>query len=149
MAGIGSKFRIGSDFLIVEARYNRFILNSVNIENRYSNRELLYKYGYVDNDFRMDNFSLTIGFEKSFYKPRKKKKYDPIFIDKRLNQLINKEKKEIKRTTDSELKRELKSFIRDLERDKPGILEDVKRGRAGSEVIKDAFDEADKIKDKK
>jgi hypothetical protein len=149
MAGIGSKFRIGSDFLIVEARYNRFILNSVNIENRYSNRELLYKYGYVDNDFRMDNFSLTIGFEKSFYKPRKKKKYDPIFIDKRLNQLINKEKKEIKRTTDSELKRELNSFIRDLERDKPGILEDVKRGRAGSEVIKDAFDEADKIKDKK
>lgn len=148
LAGIGSKFRIGSDFLIVEARYNRFILNSVNIENRYSNRELLYKYGYVDNDFRMDNFSLTIGFEKSFYKPRKKKKYDPNYIDKRLKQLINKEKKEIKRTTDSELKRELNSFIRDLERDKPGILEDVKRGRTGSEVIKDAFEEADNIKDK-
>lgn len=146
MAGLGAKFRIGSDFLIVEARYNRFLLNSVNLENRYSNRELVYQFGYVDNDFRIDNFSLTVGFEKSFYKPRKKRKYDPILVDKRLDKLLKREKNNAKRTTDSELKRELNSFIRDLERDKPGILEDVRRGRASSNVIRDAAREADKIK---
>jgi tryptophan-rich sensory protein len=75
--GIGSKFRIGRDFLVVEARYNRMLLNSVNLDNRYSIRELVYQFGYVDNDFRIDNFSLSVGFEKSFYKPRKKPKYNP------------------------------------------------------------------------
>jgi hypothetical protein len=144
--GIGSKFRIGSDFLIVEARYNRMLLNSVNLDNRYSNRELVYQYGYVDNDFRIDNFSLTVGFEKSFYKPRKKRKYNPVLVDKRLDQLLRREKNNAKRTTDAELKRELNSFVRDLERDKPGILEDVRRGRASSNVIRDAAREADKIK---
>jgi hypothetical protein len=145
--GIGSKFRIGRDFLIVEARYNRMLLNSVNMENRYSNRELVYQFGYVDNDFRIDNFSISVGFEKSFYKPRKKVKYNPELVDRRLDQLLKREKNNAKRTTDAELKRELNSFIRDLERDKPGILEDVQRGRASSNVIREAAKQADKIKE--
>ncbi len=148
IAGLGAKFRIGRDFLIVEARYNRMLLNSVNMDNRYSNRELVYQFGYVDNDFRIDNFSLTVGFEKSFYKPRKKQKYNPILVDKRLDNLLRREKNNAKRTTDAELKRELNSFVRDLERDKPGILDDVRRGRASSNVIRDAAKEADKIKGK-
>ncbi len=146
IVGIGAKFRIGSNFLIVEARYNRMLLNSVNLDNRYSNRELVYQFGHVDNDFRIDNFSLSVGFEKSFYKPRKKRKYNPTLVGNRLNKLLKREKNNAKRTTDAELKRELNSFIRDLERDKPGILEDVRRGRASSNVIREAAREADKIK---
>jgi hypothetical protein len=122
------------------------LLNSVNMENRYSNRELVYQFGHVDNDFRIDNFSLSVGFEKSFYKPRKKPKYNPNLVDTRLDKLLKREKNNAKRTTDAELKRELNSFIRDLERDKPGILEDVRRGRASSNVIREAAKEADKIK---
>lgn len=148
IAGIGSKFRVGRDFIVVEARYNRMFLNSVNLDNRYSNRELIYQYGHVDNDFRIDNFSLTVGYEKSFYTPRKKQKYNPVLVDKRLNQLLKREKNNAKRTTDAELKRELNSFVRDLERDKPGILQDVRRGRASSNVIREASKEADKIKGK-
>lgn len=146
MAGLGAKFRAGRNFIVVEARYNRFIFNSVNQQNRYNRRELVYDYAYVDNDFRMDNFSLTVGFEKSFYKPRKKRKFDPIYVDNRLEQLLKKEKNNAKRTTDAELKRELNSFIRDLERDKPGILEDVRRGRASSRVIQDAAKKVEEIK---
>src|SRR5690606_1268010 len=138
VAGLGAKFRLGRNFLIVEARYNRFLLNSVNKTNRYSNPELVYQFAYVDNDYRMDNFSLSVGFEKSFYKPRKKHKYDPVYVDKRLEQLLRKEKNTAKRTTDAELKRELNNFVRELERDKPGILDDVRRGRASSRVIQDA-----------
>ncbi len=148
MAGLGAKFRVGRDFLVVEARYNRFLLNGVNMQNRYSNRELVYEYAYVDNDFRMDNFSLTVGFEKSFYKPRKKRQYNPAFVNKKLDQILKREKNNAKRTTDAELKRELNSFVRDLERDKPGILQDVRRGRSSSRVIREAAKEADKIKGK-
>jgi hypothetical protein len=117
------------------------------MNNRYSNRELVYQFGYVDNDFRIDNFSISVGFEKSFYKPRKKVKYNPELVDRRLDQLLKREKNNAKRTTDAELKRELNSFIRDLERDKPGILEDVQRGRASSNVIREAAKQADKIKE--
>lgn len=145
--GAGAKLRIGSDFLVVELRYNRFLFNSVNTENRYSNRDLIYQYQHVDNDFRMDNFSFSIGFEKSFYKPRKKRTFDPSIVNTKLENLLKKEKNNAQRTTDSELKRELNSYIRDLERDKPGILEDVRRGRASSDLIKDATKEFDKIKD--
>lgn len=148
VAGLGAKFRLGRNFLVVEARYNRFLLNNVNRENRYNIRELVYEYAYVDNDFRMDNFSLSIGFEKSFYKPRKKHKYNTVYVNNRLEKLLKREKNNAKRTTDAELKRELNSFIRDLERDKPGILDDVRRGRASSRVVQDAAKEADKIKGK-
>ncbi|WBM75594.1 outer membrane beta-barrel protein [Saprospira grandis] len=146
LAGAGAKIRLGHDFVIIEARYNRFLMNSVNRENRYSNPELLYEYGHVDNDFRMDNYSLTIGFEKSFYKPRKKRQYNEVYINRRLNKIIKKEKRNAKRTTDSELKRELNSFVRELERDQPGIIEDVRRGRASSKVIDEIKDKASDIK---
>lgn len=148
LAGAGAKIRVGHDFVIIEARYNRFLMNSVNRENRYSNSELLYEYGHVDNDFRMDNYSLTIGFEKSFYKPRKKRQYNEIYINRRLNKIIKKEKRNAKRTTDSELKQELNSFVRELERDQPGIIEDVRRGRASSKVIDEIKDKAADIKKK-
>jgi hypothetical protein len=75
-----------------------------------------------------------------------KAKYNPNLVGNRLSQLLKREKNNAKRTTDAELKRELNSFIRDLERDKPGILEDVRRGRASSNVIREAAKEADKIK---
>jgi hypothetical protein len=146
--GAGAKIRVGSDFIILEARYNRFILNSVNLNNRYNNKELVYQFGYVDNDFRMDNFSLTLGFEKSFYEPRKKRKFNPDFVGGRLEKLLKKEKQNAEKTTDAELKRELNSYIRELQLDKPGIIEDVKRGRASSNVILDASKEFDKIKGK-
>jgi hypothetical protein len=146
--GAGAKIRVGSDFFVVEARYNRFILNSVNLENRYNNKELVYQYGYVDNDFRMDNFSFTLGFEKSFYEPRKKRKFNPDFVGGRLDKLLSKEKQNAEKTTDAELKRELNSYIRELQLEKPGIIEEVKRGRVSSNVIMDASKEFDKIKGK-
>jgi hypothetical protein len=146
LAGLGAKFRAGRNFVVVEARYNRFMLNSVNRQNRYSNNELVFEYGYVDNDFRIDNFALTIGFEKSFYKPRKKRRYDPVHVNNKLEKIIRREKSNAKRTTDAELKRELNSYLRELERDKPGILEDVRRGRASSTVIREATDELNEIK---
>lgn len=145
MAGLGAKFRAGRNFVVIEARYNRFLLNAVNLDNRYSNNELLYEYAYVDNDFRIDNFALTLGFEKSFYKPRKKRKYNPVHINNKLEKIIRKEKSNAKRTTDAELQRELNSYLRELERNKPGILEDVRRGRASSTVIEQTKEEIEKI----
>ena len=146
LAGAGTKIRVGSDFVFLDVRYNRFLLNSVNRENRYSNSELIYRYAYVDSDFRIDNLAFNVGFIKSFYKPRKKRKYNPTLIEKRFQRMIQKEKKNLERQTDADAKREMNSLLNDMQRDFPDRMNDVRQGRAGNEVYKDAKDQ---IKDAK
>jgi hypothetical protein len=146
MAGAGVKFRVGRNFLFFDIRYTRMFLNNVEGENRYSNSDLLYRYGHVDNDYRMDNFAVTFGFTKSFYTPRKKREFNPVTIDNQFNKWLEKERKNIKRETDEELKRELNGTIRELEREKPSLIEDVERGRVGAEIIKDKKKELEIIK---
>lgn len=138
IAGLGCKFRVDSDFLFFDIRYNRFLLNSVNRANRYSNTELLYRYAYVDSDFRIDNLAVTVGFIKSFYKPRKKRKYNPVLVERRFQRMIDKEKKNVAREGNTDAKREMNSLLNDMQRDFPSKVDDVRSGRAGNEVYKDA-----------
>ncbi|NLR90656.1 outer membrane beta-barrel protein [Flammeovirga agarivorans] len=42
---------------------------------RYDNSELIFSYGYIDNDVKMDVISLTVGIAYDFYKPKKYRKY--------------------------------------------------------------------------
>lgn len=146
IAGAGVKFRVGRNFLFFDLRYTRMFQNNVNRENRYANPDLLYVYGHVDNDYRMDNFAVTFGFTKSFYTPRKKREFNPVTIDNQFNKWLEKERKNIKRETDEELKRELNGTIRELEKEKPSLIEDVERGRVGAEIIKDKKKEFEKLK---
>ncbi len=71
--GFGAKIPLKLDFLMVDFQYNWQLNNAVRRVNRYQNPKLLYKFAYVDDDFRLSTFSLTIGFSKSIYKPKKKK----------------------------------------------------------------------------
>ncbi len=69
IAGLGVKYKIPRGFLIFDTRYNYGILNQVNTNQRYTNPELIYKYYYVDNNFKLNNLMFSIGYVYSIYKP--------------------------------------------------------------------------------
>jgi hypothetical protein len=150
IAGAGLKFRTGRNFIFVDFRYTRMFFNNVDINNRYANTDLLFRYGHVDNDFRMDNFALTVGFIKSFYKPRKKHQHNPRSINNKYNKWLEKERNYAKRETDEDLKRELNSAIKDMERQKPSLIEDVQKGKTkGTKMLSDKQREFSDYKNKR
>ena len=71
--GVGVKYKIPMAYLFLDIRYNYGLSNSVNVENRYANKELTYKYYYVDDNFFVSNAIVSLGYERLFYVPKKKK----------------------------------------------------------------------------
>ncbi|MBB6461585.1 outer membrane beta-barrel protein [Flammeovirga kamogawensis] len=43
--------------------------------NRYDNSELIFSYGFIDNDIKLDVISLNVSFSYDFYKPKMYRKY--------------------------------------------------------------------------
>ncbi len=76
-ASIGAGFKlknvISNGYLIVDLRYNIGLRNVVKPENRGTNKELLYNYLYLDNDFTMNSFVVSVGYALPKYKPKIKK----------------------------------------------------------------------------
>lgn len=150
VAGAGIKFRLGRNFLYADFRYTRMFLNNVDLNNRYSNPELIYYHGHVDNDFRTDNFALTVGFVKSFYVPRKKHQYNPIIIGNKYNKFLEKERAYAKREPDEEIRAGLNSTIKEFEQQKPSLIEDVQKGKTkGTKMMEDQKKELEDIKNKR
>ena len=76
LLGGGINYKIGLNYLVLEARYSIGMLNVTNTKNRWredfsAGRELKFPPGHVDDDFRIDNLSFFVGFVKPLYKPRK------------------------------------------------------------------------------
>jgi opacity protein-like surface antigen len=74
--GGGVKYKIGKDFLFVDARYMMGLSNVA--KNNYTLADgtfdpILARYGYSSDFFRLDNVSLSFGYIKPLYNPRKKK----------------------------------------------------------------------------
>jgi hypothetical protein len=79
--GAGAKLRIGATkYLALGFRYNVGFRNLVETQNRYSNPDLIYRFGYIDNDFRIDNLSATLSFIAPVYFPKKKKVRQPFLL---------------------------------------------------------------------
>ncbi|MFT5833997.1 MAG: hypothetical protein ACI97N_001628 [Cognaticolwellia sp.] len=76
IGGVGVKWRVfGKHYLTIDGQYGRMIRKVNNIDNRYTispARELNYNLGYVDNDIRLNNARITIGFAYAIYNPRMK-----------------------------------------------------------------------------
>jgi Outer membrane protein beta-barrel domain len=138
VAGVGCKFRIERNFLFFDIRYTGMVYNAVNTANRYTQKELLYRYAHVDNDFRMDNLTLNVGFIKSFYKPRKKRAYNTdlaaVMFDKNV---LNPKKAKLEEKEDKgEInQREFRDAMKALESQKRNFIDDV---RAGNQKATDA-----------
>lgn len=89
--GGGMKIKVGLDFLFFDVRYSIGLKNVVSEKNLYANyaqsgTEYMYsaehissmdpstRYMHVDDLFRLDNISFSIGFLRPLYKPRELKK---------------------------------------------------------------------------
>ncbi len=70
--GAGAKYKVGIDFLFAEMRYNFGLTNVVVPTTTYDGPA--QEYGYVDDYFRLDNFSISVGYIRPLYKARKVKR---------------------------------------------------------------------------
>jgi hypothetical protein len=70
LLGAGIKYKKGRNTLLLDVRYSVALLNAVKSRKRYTNPELIYRYGYLDNDFRMSSISISLGYLIPIYKPK-------------------------------------------------------------------------------
>ena len=69
--GGGTKYKVGLDFVFAEMRYNFGLTNVVVPPTTYGNDSPATEAGHVDDYFRVDNFSISVGYVRPLYKPRK------------------------------------------------------------------------------
>lgn len=87
VVGGGVKLKVGLDFLFADLRYSFGMKNIVNPANLLTDNTLqpttrgfvesgqpAFAYAHVDDFFRLDNLSLSVGFLRPLYKPRELKK---------------------------------------------------------------------------
>lgn len=67
--GGGTKYKVGLDFVFAEMRYNFGLTNVVVPPSTYEGPA--QASGHVDDYFRLDNFSISVGYIRPLYKPRK------------------------------------------------------------------------------
>lgn len=70
--GGGTKYKIGLDFVFAEMRYNFGLTNITTSSTTYEGPA--QTSGHVDDYFRLDNFSISVGYVKPLYKARKVKR---------------------------------------------------------------------------
>lgn len=69
--GTGLKYKVKRGNIFLDIKYNFGLFNQVKSSTRYDNSELIYKYYYIDNNFKINNLSISIGYMYLFYKPEK------------------------------------------------------------------------------
>lgn len=75
LGGAGFKYKVGTDYLMFDVRYFLGISNLRNESARLdASNDLIFRYGYLDDDFTIDGVVISIGYVKPFYKPKKLKK---------------------------------------------------------------------------
>jgi opacity protein-like surface antigen len=74
LLGGGIKYKYKLNYFFVDVRYSLGVKNMANTENRYNSYSDGLPYPYVDDDFRLDNVAVSLGYVHPFYKPRKLKK---------------------------------------------------------------------------
>lgn len=98
VVGGGIKLKVGLDFVFVDLRYNFGMRNVVSARNLYgdndkagispdfvSSSEASMRFAHVDDFFRVDNLSLSIGFLRPLYKPRALKRARTRSVMKQMN----------------------------------------------------------------
>lgn len=74
LLGGGVKYKYKLNYFFVDLRYSMGLKNITNTNSRFNNYAVGLPYPYVDDDLRMDNLAISIGYIHPFYKPRKLKK---------------------------------------------------------------------------
>ena len=71
VAGGGLRYKAGYGYLVLDVKYMHGLNNISNSDNKYNNSDLVYKYGYIDNNFTLNSLMFSVGYYKSFYKAKK------------------------------------------------------------------------------
>ena len=73
IVGGGLKYRIPRGYVILDVRYNIGLLNQTNINNRIINdSEQIWKYHHMNDNFLLNNGSVSLGYVRLLYKPERK-----------------------------------------------------------------------------
>ncbi|WP_370090376.1 outer membrane beta-barrel protein [Ekhidna sp.] len=78
MGGLGVRFRVGRsevDFFSIELRYDNSLFNYINPDNRWANKDVNFGIGHVEDDLTLNTVSISFGYTRSLYIPRKRKQY--------------------------------------------------------------------------
>jgi hypothetical protein len=77
LIGGGVKYKLGLDYAFVDVRYSIGLTNLVKVKNTIepnAPEDPAFTWGHVDNLFRMNTLSISVGYIYPLYKPRKLKK---------------------------------------------------------------------------
>jgi hypothetical protein len=72
--GGGVRYKVGLDYFFADLRLSVGSTNLSKPETRYEDENDFRLYGYIEDDFRLNNAYLSVGFVHPLYKPRKLKK---------------------------------------------------------------------------
>lgn len=72
--GVGVKYKYKLNYFYLDARYAFGLKNVADINQRFSSLPDGLPFPYVDDDFRIDNVLLSVGYIHPLYKPRKLRK---------------------------------------------------------------------------
>ncbi len=70
--GFGAEYKMGRGNIVVDARYMYGFLNVSDPKKRYENQKDIFKYGYVDNDFRLGTIMFSVGYYTPIYNPKRR-----------------------------------------------------------------------------
>jgi len=72
--GGGIKYKITHSYLFFDVRFNYGLNNIIKTQNRLdeSEQELIFKYFFAHDDFKLNNLSFSLGWAYTFYKPQKR-----------------------------------------------------------------------------
>lgn len=71
LLGVGLKYKWGLRYIFGQVRYSFGLTNLTNARSRFDEFDgINQEWTYVDDDFRMDNLYVSIGYIHPFYKPR-------------------------------------------------------------------------------
>jgi hypothetical protein len=68
--GVGLQFKVGYNYAVLEYQAGYMLRSLSRADNRYSNQELVYTYGYLDDDFTQLTHTISLGFKHIFYNPK-------------------------------------------------------------------------------
>ena len=71
IAGAGIRYKAGYGYIVLDVKYMYGLSNVSNVHHKYINNQLVYNYGYIDNNFTLNALMFSVGYYRSFYKPKK------------------------------------------------------------------------------
>ena len=66
--GGGLKYNIKRGYIMLDIRYQMGFMNVVNPDTRYAQDYKWSNYGYIDDDFTLNNLFISVGYVHPFYK---------------------------------------------------------------------------------